>query len=134
MSPSVVTLYVALSCSKYSGMSPISVKGCKRLILGTHGPYCDTGHPFVKIISDNPWQSHMLPKILQWSCYCFYEYPGRDSNTKPCACEANALTYCIAATTLTIRPVWTACVRIVPFMSVNIIIIYFPAYLDTFAF
>ena len=50
--------------------------------LGTHGhswplssegslachTYRDTGHPFLMVISEDPWQSHRLPWVMQWSC------------------------------------------------------------------
>ena len=28
--------------------------------------YCDTGHPFMMVISENPWYSHLLPSVWQW--------------------------------------------------------------------
>ena len=28
--------------------------------------YCDSGHPFIMVISDNPWHSHLLPGV--WLC------------------------------------------------------------------
>ena len=31
--------------------------------------YCDTGLPFIMVISENPWHSHLLPKVWQWSCH-----------------------------------------------------------------
>ena len=47
-------------------------------ILGTHGHSeggnsachtdCDTGQPFVMVISENPWHSHLLLSLWQWSC------------------------------------------------------------------
>ena len=36
--------------------------------LGCH-TYCDTGHPFITVFSEDPWQSHLLPNIWQWSCH-----------------------------------------------------------------
>ena len=26
--------------------------------------YCDTGHPFIMVISEDPWNSHLLPTLL----------------------------------------------------------------------
>ena len=49
--------------------------------------YCETGHPFIMVISEDPWHSH----VWQWSC-C-----RSGSNTKPSACGANALTRCATA-------------------------------------
>ena len=87
--------------------SPLPVRSCKfwpllwtqdhltsGFFLGCH-TYCNTGHPFVMIISLDPWHSHhlcqalaveVLLPVLTTSC------PYRDSNTKPSACEANSLT------------------------------------------
>ena len=28
--------------------------------------YCDTGHPFIMVISENPWNPHLLPSV--WHC------------------------------------------------------------------
>ena len=33
--------------------------------------YCDTGHPFKMVISEDPWHSHLLPSVKQWSCPYF---------------------------------------------------------------
>ena len=30
--------------------------------------YCDTGPPFIMVISENPSHSHPLPNVWQWSC------------------------------------------------------------------
>ena len=32
--------------------------------------YCDTGHPFIMVISEDPWHSHLLPSV--WQCSCHY--------------------------------------------------------------
>ena len=36
--------------------------------------YCDTDQPFIMVISDDPWHSHLLPSVWQWSLsfYVFY--------------------------------------------------------------
>ena len=34
--------------------------------------YCDTGHPFIMVISEDPWNSHLLPSIWQWSCHYLF--------------------------------------------------------------
>ena len=31
--------------------------------------YCDTGHPFIMVIFEDPWHSHLLPNVWQWSCH-----------------------------------------------------------------
>ena len=37
--------------------------------------YCDTGHPFMMVISEDPWHSHLLPSVSHWSChYLFYDF------------------------------------------------------------
>ena len=30
--------------------------------------YCDTGHPFIMVISEDPRHSHLLPSVWQWRC------------------------------------------------------------------
>ena len=56
--------------------SPLPVKGCKVWpLFGTHDhwavrvvwratSYCDTEHPFLLVISDDPWHSHLLPSVF----------------------------------------------------------------------
>ena len=34
--------------------------------------YCDTGQPFVMVISEDPWHLHLLPSVLQWSCHYLF--------------------------------------------------------------
>ena len=31
--------------------------------------YCDTGHPFIMVFSEDPWHSHLLPSAWQWNCH-----------------------------------------------------------------
>ena len=31
--------------------------------------YCDTGHLFIMVISEDPWHSHLLPSVWRWSCH-----------------------------------------------------------------
>ena len=36
--------------------------------------YCDTGHPFIMVISKDPWHSHLLPSVCSWAVTtCFYD-------------------------------------------------------------
>ena len=37
--------------------------------------YCDTGHTFIMVFSEDPWLSHLLPSVWQWSCHMsvFYD-------------------------------------------------------------
>ena len=30
---------------------------------------CDTGLSFIMVISEDPWHSHLLPNVCQWSCH-----------------------------------------------------------------
>ena len=56
--------------------------------------YCDTGHPLIMVISEDPWHTYcrafssgaVLPVLRL-----------RDSNTKPSACGASTLTHCATA-------------------------------------
>ena len=54
----------------YAGHSlPLSSEGS----LACH-TYCDTGHPFIMVISEDPRHSHLLPSVWQWIChYLFYD-------------------------------------------------------------
>ena len=64
--------------------SPLPVKGFKFFYLTRHSwplssegsllchTYCDMGHPFVMIISEEQWHSHLLPSVWQWSCHYLF--------------------------------------------------------------
>ena len=41
--------------------------------------YCDTGHRFKMVISEDTWQSHLLPSF--WQCSCRYLFLIRTPNT-----------------------------------------------------
>ena len=68
----------------YMETSPLLVKGCKFWpMLGTYGhwavrvllachTYCDTGHPFIMVISEEPWHSHLLPSVWQLGCHYLF--------------------------------------------------------------
>ena len=34
--------------------------------------YCDTGHLFIMVISEDPWHSHLMPSVWQWSCHYLF--------------------------------------------------------------
>ena len=34
--------------------------------------YCDTGHSFLMVISEDPWHSHLLPSVWQWGCHYLF--------------------------------------------------------------
>ena len=66
------------------GTSPLPVKGFNFWpMLVTHGHwaervgyitchiYCDTGYPFIMVISQDPWHLHLLSSAWQWSCHMF---------------------------------------------------------------
>ena len=59
--------------------STLMVKGCKfwPMPLSSGGSstwhtHCDTGHPFIMVISEDPWQSHLSRSVLQWSCHYLF--------------------------------------------------------------
>ena len=52
--------------------------------------YCDTGQMFIMVISEDPWNSHLLPSVWQWSSHDLgLSRPGIEP--QPPACEANGL-------------------------------------------
>ena len=76
--------FVCLGFSSHSrifhsyGDVTITVEGLKVLTYARHSwplssegssachTYCDTGHPFIMVISEDPWHSHLLPSVWQW--------------------------------------------------------------------
>ena len=52
-------------CAQHS--LPLSNEGC----LACH-TYCNTGHPFIIAISEDPWHLHLLPSIWQWSYHYLF--------------------------------------------------------------
>ena len=56
---------------------------------------CDTGHPFIMVISEDPWHSHLMPIVWHWSChYLFLRLSYVAGIRTPSACGANTLTNC----------------------------------------
>ena len=53
-----------LTYARHSG--PLGSEGS----LACH-TYCDTGHPFKMVISEDPWHSHLLSSV--WQLSCFYD-------------------------------------------------------------
>ena len=41
---------------------------------------CDTGHPFIMVISEDPWHSYILPSVKQLSCHHLFYSPNRSSS------------------------------------------------------
>ena len=67
---------------------------CLGIMCHTH---CDTGLPFLMVIFEDPWHSHLLLKVLQWSChYLFYDLGLSRPRIEPrsSACKANVLPLC----------------------------------------
>ena len=55
--------------------------------------YYDTGLPFIMVISEDPWHSHLLPSVWQWSCHnLILRLRSVVNGVEPRspACEANA--------------------------------------------
>ena len=46
-----------------SALRPLSSEGS----LACH-TYFATGHPFIMVISKDPWHSHLIPSVWQWGC------------------------------------------------------------------
>ena len=46
---------------------PLSSEGS----LARH-TYCDTGYPFIMVISEDPWHSHLMPSVWQRSCHYLF--------------------------------------------------------------
>ena len=65
---------------------PLSSEGS----LACH-TYCDTWHPFIMIISEDPLHSHLMPSVWQWSCLNNVGESRLGFN------GANALTHCATA-------------------------------------
>ena len=47
-----------------------------------------------KVISEDPWHSHLLPSVWQWNCQCLFERLGSNAarirKKQPYACQSNA--------------------------------------------
>ena len=50
--------------TKFDVCSPIEQRGFFSVHI-----YCDTEHPFIMVISKDPWHSHLLSSMWQWSCH-----------------------------------------------------------------
>ena len=69
----------------------IDFKRWKYQSLACH-THCDTGHPSIMVISEDPWHSHLMQSVWKWSCHYLVCHDW-DSNTQPSACVANALAH-----------------------------------------
>ena len=79
-----------LTCARHSWQ--LSCEGS----LACH-TYCDTGHPFIMVISEDPSHSH--PGVCQWSChYLFLRLRSIAAGIRtPNNPLANALAHCATA-------------------------------------
>ena len=74
-------IFLCLSSQSYGDVS-IAGEGLQILTYARHSwplssegsltchTHCDTGLPFILVISEDPWQSHLLPSVWQ----CSYHY------------------------------------------------------------
>ena len=65
-----------------------------------HSLACHTRHPFIMIISEDPWHYNLLPRVgmeLPLPVFTTLVCRGWDSNTKTSVCEANTPTHCTTA-------------------------------------
>ena len=61
---------------------------------------CDTGHPFIIVISEDPLYSRIAERLsvdLSLPVFSTSVCRGWDSNTQLSACEVNAITNCVTA-------------------------------------
>ena len=66
---------------------------------------CHTGQPVIKVISEDPWHSHILPSVCQWSLKDFdLSRPGIEPRSP--ACDANALSLRGGVTNIISSYVW----------------------------
>ena len=76
-------------------------------------------HQFIKVISEDPWHSHLLQSVLLWSChYLFlqiYVCRGLDSKTQPSPYGANDLTDCVTTAAHRIEMPWRMHVHLIMF-------------------
>ena len=59
--------------------------------------YCDTGHSFIMVISEDPCHSHhLMPSVWLWSCHYLFNYLclSRLGIQDPTFREGNTLTEC----------------------------------------
>ena len=59
---------------------PLSSEGS----LACHS-YCDTGHPFIMVISEDPQHTHLLLSVKQWSCHYLSVAAGIRTHNLPLA-------------------------------------------------
>ena len=64
--------------------SPLPVKGCKFFTYARHlwplsiegsltcHTYCDNGLPFIMVISEDSWHTHLMPSVWRGSCHYLF--------------------------------------------------------------
>ena len=77
----VLRFFVPFENSSHMETSPMTGEGLHVLANARHlwplssegslayHTFCDTGHPFIMVISEDPRHSHLLPSVWQWSCH-----------------------------------------------------------------
>ena len=46
---------------------------CHSRSLSSEGPLaCHTFYPFIMVICEDPWHSHLMPSVWQWSCHYLF--------------------------------------------------------------
>ena len=76
--------------------------------------YCDTGYPFIMVISEVPWNSHLLPSVWQWSFHYLFLRLGSVAAGIPTPNFplAKALLDCATAASQYLwKSLWTKCVK-----------------------
>ena len=67
--------------------------------------YCDTGHPIIMVISEDPWHSHLLPSVWRGAvttCYNDLRLSRLGFELPTFRLRCNALTYCATVVKITI--------------------------------
>ena len=79
-----VVFHPSRECFTHMETSPIASEGLQNLTydwhlwpLNSEGSltchiYCETGHPSMMVIFEDPWHSHLLLSAYQWSCHCLF--------------------------------------------------------------
>ena len=82
--------FLAKSCKIWSMLGTYD-HWAVRILLACH-THCDTGHPFIMVISEDPWHSHVMSSACP--VLTIQVWRGWDSKPLSSACEKNASTHC----------------------------------------
>ena len=102
---SVISLWLSETLKPWA--PPFSCRYIRGMLTNSGGEgslachtYCDTGHPFIMVISEGPWH-HTCCRTFGsgavTTCLTTYICRGWDSNIQPSAWEVNALSHCATA-------------------------------------